>query len=201
MTRKTVVLCEGVHDLALLSSLLQRKGRSCWQKKWDDIQKYSRNTPEATVISEFKSRRGTGVSFLLKQDQNVTCCIESFWQLYMTGYEGYDLKLVIDSDGDRSIRALRDNMIETLRKDVLLKDEEKENIFYFKGGGSERTHAVFLYPKVDSQRTGKLTDIIREAGCGNLEGSRDEEARQRIITQYLDTQPSWITDLEAFLEI
>jgi len=197
MGSKTVILCEGVHDLTLISLILGRQNKTYWAKKWEEIEKYSHNTPpETTVISEFKSRRGQGVSFLIKQDKDVDFCIGSFWSLY-ENYNGYDLKLIIDSDGESSIRKIRQVMTGMSHRDVLQQSESCPNLLCFKN--SERKPAVFLYPRIDARGTGKLTELVKEAGCGNLAGCRNEEGRTEMLKDYLEKGPEWIKDVEIFL--
>lgn len=196
MAKKTVVLCEGVHDLLLISLILEREERTFWAKRWEQIERCSKQTPEATMISDFKGRRGTGVSFLIKQDKNVDFCIDSFWGLY-PGYSGYDLKLVTDYDGFSAVRKIRKMMEDSIHRDVLIADENLPNLFYFKG--SERKPAIFMYPCEDNRKVGKLTDLVRDAGFGDLAGCRDEDLRKEMLVEYLDSKPLWIEDLKRFL--
>lgn len=194
MTKKTVILCEGVHDLILISLILEREERTFWAKRWEQIKSCSKNTPETTMISDFKGRRGAGVSFLIKQDEGIDFCIKSFWSLY-PGYSGYDLKLVTDSDGFAASRKIRKMMDDLIHRDVLIADETLPNLFYFKG--SEKKPAIFLYPCEDNK--GKLTELVKDAGCGDLAGTRDWGKRKVMLEKYLSLHPSWIEDLKRFL--
>ncbi|MDD3908302.1 MAG: hypothetical protein PHF34_08835 [Bacteroidales bacterium] len=197
MGRKTIILCEGVHDLTLISLILGRQKKTFWAKKWEDIEEYSHNTPpETTVISEFMGRKGQGISFLIKQDQDVDFCIESFWSLY-ENYNGYDLKLIIDSDGESSIRKIKQMMNGKIRRDVLQQSESCPNFLCFKN--SERKPAVFLYPRIDERETGKLTELVKDAGCGNLKGCRNEDKRTEMLKDYLKMSHEWLTDVETFI--
>ena len=164
--------------------------------EWRQIETCAREFPEASAISEFLGRRGRGISYLMKQDKNIDFCIESFWALYKN-FEGYKLKLVIDSDGESGIRKLRDRMQTSIKKDVLIQDTQLENMFYFKG--LAHFPAVFLYPKTSTVSSGKLTDLVRKEGCGNLAGCRDADERKDMLSNYLETKPEWIEEFTRFL--
>lgn len=196
MVRKTVVLCEGEHDAILISAVLDKAGKSCRPMSWSQIESYSRSNPESVLIKVFKSRKCRGISFLIKQDKNIDFCIESFWGLYQ-GYDGYDLKLVADSDGESGIRKVRRKMSDMLRKDVLQESVSMQNVLCFKN--ADMMPAVFLYPKVDLHRTGKLTEIVRDSGFGNLAGCRNHDEKCEMINRFVDAKPDWIKELERFL--
>lgn len=194
--KKTVVLCEGKHDVVLLSLLFERLGVKYKRVFWEDIQRCSAKSQESFVIRQFLRPGNRDGSVLIKQDKDADTACRSFFGLFKTGSD-YSLKLVTDSDGDAGLRKVRRVMQDMVGRDVLAGDESCEYVQVWKCGG--KGPAVFFYPRIDSGGQGKLTDIVAEAGCGNLAGCRDSDGWEEILSEYLSQGPEWIDDLAAFL--
>jgi len=193
---KTVIICEGEHDVLLLSMILEHARKSYKKLFWKDIQKASSKNQEIVTIRQFLGHKGKGCEYLIKQDNNADDAVRSFFDVYKTSSD-FSLKLVTDSDGDAGLRHIRRLMTEKLGHDVLQNDEKCENILRWKS--NDWKPAVFFYPKIDGMKQGKLTDIVADAGCGNLAGCREIEKKKTMLEKYLLSREKWITDLERFL--
>jgi len=192
MAIKKIILCEGVHDLALLSLLLTQMGLRYQAKDWNEIRKTSKKHAEITVIDNSLKRDNKIIPFLIKQDENVNTCIESFWELYKTGPSNYELMMVLDADGDGTRRQLIKMMMDQVKEDVLIQSPDSSNIHCWKKGLQKP--AVFIYP-------GKLTDLVKDENCGNLSGCRDDAKRRKILNAYLEMNHAWINELNHFLKV
>ena len=186
MADKTVVLCEGRHDLIFLSLLLERAGRGVLPKNWDQICRRSSKTPEQRIITDFLGPRER-MSILVKQDKDRDTCIHHFWMLYKSPDERYSLRMVLDSDNGVTLRNLKREMMRATQKDLL--NYYSTCIFPLK---SDTESGIFLYPTT-------LTEAVLEVTGKNLNQYHDGDSQKRVLEAFLEEEIEWVRELERFL--
>lgn len=186
MAGKTVVLCEGRHDLIFLSLLLERAGRKFLPKNWDQICERSEISGERRVIQDFLRTRERS-SVLIKQDENRNTCINHFWMIYGYADERYSLKMVLDSDNGLTLRGLKTKMLCATQKDLL--NQCSDCSFSLK---TEEESGIFLYPTT-------LTSSVLEVTGKNLNNFHDGDSQRRVLEEFLEEDIEWVGELERFL--
>ncbi len=187
MAGKTVVLCEGQHDLIFLSLLLKRAKRKFMSKNWKQI---DASGGETVVIRDFL-KPNEGSSVLIKQDENRDTCINHFFEPYKGGEERYSLKMVLDSDGGITWRNLHNQMQQETQKDLLNKVSEYR--FSLK---TEEPSGIFLYPTT-------LTNEVLKITHKKLDNQHGVDSQKTVLKEFLDLAKDndikWVKELERFL--
>lgn len=186
MTGKTVILCEGRHDLIFLSLLLERAGRKFLPKNWDQICGRSEISGERRVIQDFLRTRERS-SVLIKQDNNRDTCINHFWMIYGYADERYSLKMVLDSDNGITLRNLKEEMLCATQKDLLNRDSACG--FSLK---TEEESGIFLYPTT-------LTESVFEVTGKNLNNFHEGDSQRKVLEEFLEEEVEWVGELKEFL--
>lgn len=186
MVSKTVILCEGRHDLIFLSLLFERAERKYLSRNWDQICEKSDLSGERKVIQDFLRTRERS-SYLIKQDDNRDTCINHFWMIYGYGDEKYSLRMVLDSDYGITLRNLKTEMLRTTQKDLL--NQCSDCSFSLK---TEAESGVFLYPTT-------LTESVMEVAGKNLNNYHGGESQRRVLEEFLEGDVEWVRELERFL--
>lgn len=186
MAGKTVVLCEGRHDLIFLSLLLERAGRTFLRRNWDQICKRSDVSGEQRVIKDFVRLRERS-SFLIKQDNNRNTCINHFWIIYGYADEKHSLKMVLDSDNGLTLRGLKAEMLRATQKDLL--NQCSDCSFSLK---TEEESGIFLYPTT-------LTESVLAVTGKNLNNFHDGDSQRKVLEEFLEEEVEWVGELEKFL--
>ncbi|MCZ0861014.1 hypothetical protein O0S10_07215 [Methanocorpusculum sp. MG] len=186
MAGKTVVLCEGRHDLIFLSLLLKRARRKFLPMDWDNICRQSEVSGERRVIQDFL-RHQERSSFLIKQDNNRNTCITHFWIIYGYADEKYSLKMVLDSDNGLTLRGLKAEMLRATQKDLL--NQCSDCSFSLK---TEEKSGFFLYPTT-------LTESVLAVTGKNLNNFHDGDSQRKVLEEFLEEEVKWVGELERFL--
>lgn len=189
MAGKTVVLCEGQHDLIFLSLLLKRAKRKIMSLNWDQISAASEYRSGETVVIQKFLKPNEGSSVLIKQDENRDTCINHFFELYKGGDERYSLKMVLDSDGRITLRNLHKQMLQATQKDLLNKVSEYR--FSLK---TDEASGVFLYPTTLTNEVSKITQK-------KLNLQRSADSQKPVLEEFLNLAKDveWVKELERFL--
>lgn len=188
MQGKTVILCEGVHDLIFFSILLEQKGIRYQLVHNKDLTESRERTPESNKVRDFIGRRGRGVQILIKDEDGWKNCIDNFVILYEDMNPKYRLVLCLDDD-QKTRERLKRAASERFRKDILLQQSE----FSFQTKDAIK-HQVFFIP-------GSLERQVKEI-TGNNSDLKGDEGR-RILTSFIDQcqreEIPWFFELQSIL--
>lgn len=188
MQGKTVILCEGVHDLIFFSILLEQKGIRYQLVHNKELIESRDRTPESNKVRDFIGRRGRGIQALIKDEDGWKNCIDNFVILYEDMNPKYRLLLCLDDD-QKTRERLKRAASERFRKDILL--QQSECSFLTKDAIK---HQVFFIPGSLETQVKKITGITSD-----LKG---DEGR-RILTSFIDQcqreRTPWFLELESLL--
>ncbi len=188
MPKKTVILCEGVHDLIFFSILLEQKGIRYQQVYNKDLTESRERTPESNKVRDFIARRGRGIQTLIKDEDGWKNCIDNFIILYEDKNEQYRMILCLDDDQSTRER-LKRAASERFRKDILL--QQSECSFQTK---DTIKHQVFFIP-------GSLERQVKEI-TGNNSDLKGDEGR-RVLAAFIDQcqreEIPWFFELKSLL--
>ncbi|MCP1715818.1 hypothetical protein J2T58_001689 [Methanocalculus alkaliphilus] len=188
MPKKTVILCEGVHDLIFFSILLDQKGISYRSVYNRELTETRERTPETNTIRRFISRKGGNTKFLIKDEDGWKNCIDNFVTLYEDMNPKYRLLLCLDDD-QKTRERLKRATNERFRKDILL--QQSEFLYQTK---DEMKHLVFFIPgsleRQLRQITGKNPDLKGDEGRSTLTSFIDQCRRE---------DAPWLSALETIL--
>ncbi|MCP1661546.1 MAG: hypothetical protein D5R99_03695 [Methanocalculus sp. MSAO_Arc1] len=188
MQGKTVILCEGVHDLIFFSILCEQNGIQYDTVYHKELRESRERTPESNKVRDFLGRRGRGIQALIKDEDGWQNCIDNFVILYEDMNPRYRLFLCLDDDQKTRTR-LKDATKARFRKDILL----KQSACSFLTKDANR-HQIFFIPgsleKQIKQITGKNPDLKGDDG-------------RRHITEFIDQcrreESPWLLELESLL--
>lgn len=186
MRDKTVILCEGVHDLIFFSILFDQNRIKYKMIRNDELTETRERTPETNAIMNFLSRKGKGIRFLLKDEDGCIKCIDNFTFLYEDKDERYQIFLCLDGD-QNNLSRLRRTIQERLRKDILIK--LSDHAFQTK---DPMKHQVFFIPDSLERQVRSIAGINIDAQ------SSDEKKREAFIT-FIEMCQS--REIQWFLEL
>jgi hypothetical protein len=189
MPSKKVVLCEGVHDLILISLLLEQKG-ICFDKvTHEELINTRERSPESNKIREFLKPTNKICKYLIKEEGGYSRCVDNFINLYEDkDGDQYAMFLILDSG--KPLIKLKNDSVERFRQDIITK--QSENFFMTK---DKWHHRIFFIPtSLESQvyhLTGKNIDF----------NNRDKlkETIKEFIQRCIDEEVDWFVELEMVL--
>jgi hypothetical protein len=148
MAGKKVIFCEGVHDLILISILLDQRQIS-WDKiTYDellDLRQKRQRDPESNKIRDFLKTVNGHYKFLIKEESGFPRCIDNFIYLYgdKTG-DQFKMLLILDSgnfESKKPLTKLKKDSVDQFHKDIL--DKKSENFYETK---DKWKHRIFFIP-------------------------------------------------------
>jgi hypothetical protein len=189
MAEKNVVLCEGIHDLILISLLLEKKEIRYDKITHEELVKPKQRSPESNKIRDFLKTINKSYKYLIKDEGGYPRCIDNFLYLYQerSGDE-YTMYLILD-DG-KPLTKLKTDSVNRFHKDIL--DKQSENFYLTK---DKWKHRVFIIPiSLESQVqsvTGKNLDF----------NNRDEikDTLNTFIDQCLTLKVDWFIEFQTVL--
>jgi hypothetical protein len=170
MRDKTVILCEGVHDLIFFSILLDQNGFNYKMIRNHELTETRERTPETNAIMHFLSRKGKGIRFLLKDEDGCTKCIDNFTILYEDKDDRYQIFLCLDGD-QNNLSRLRRSIQERLRKDILVR--VSDHAFHTK---DPMKHHVFFIPDSLERQVQSIAGI-------NLDAQSSDEKKREVLNR------------------
>jgi len=120
MPEKSVILCEGDHDILFLSQLIENKKIPYEVISREQLQHSHLRSPETYYIKQFLRPKNCKNKFLLKNEDGYSRCIKSFTFLYENKDQRFLLMLCLDSS-PQNLENLRSTIKKHLHRDILLK--------------------------------------------------------------------------------
>jgi len=174
-SKKTVVLCEGLHDQLLMERILIRREIRFSSISRESLQSSNIRNAQGIFIHNFiGSRRDLGGKYLLKDEMNASYCIDAFIEL-ISAVPSYRLILLVDRigpNGKDALEIIRNETQRKMRRDILIQHDE---IWFSTKNPSN--HNCILTPS-------SLEDLIREVTGSNIYNCR-RERRDQIIDDFI----------------
>lgn len=192
MVKKTVVLCEGVHDIDFLKVLLETNGETVMSMEWKYIVNLSSRNQELRLIDMFMSKNNNK-TILLKGENGRDNCIDSFLELLFNNEsDKYSLKMIIDSDNGKVMKLFRYRILEYTNKDYFMLMDGSDCIYTFKNTG---VPVFYIYPGKD------LESCCMEKTGLNLDHLRGGKKRQKYFRREIDGDlyGDWTNEILDFI--